>query len=52
MDPEDRAKTAFATPFGLYEFVRMPFELSNSPATFQRLMDQVLRGLNGSCLFG
>lgn len=41
--PGDRAKTAFTTPLGLFEFVRMPFGLSNSPSTFQRLMSQVFR---------
>lgn len=40
--PSDVPKTAFICHRGLFEFTRLPFGLSNSPASFQRLMDVVL----------
>ncbi|BHF69970.1 hypothetical protein SprV_0301301700 [Sparganum proliferum] len=43
--PEDVPKTAVTTPFGLFEFIRMPFGLCNSAQTFQRFIDRDLRGL-------
>ncbi|UYV80952.1 K02A2.6-like [Cordylochernes scorpioides] len=45
VDETDREKTAFVTPDGFFEFRVMPFGLCNAPATFERIMDNILRGL-------
>lgn len=51
MNPEDIQKTAFNVEHGHFEFLRMPMGLKNSPSTFQRVMDNVLRDLqNVVCL--
>ena len=46
MEPDDIPKTAIVTPFGLFEFLRMPFGLKNAAQSFQRFIDEVLRGLH------
>lgn len=38
---------AFSTQFGHCEFLRMPFGLKTAPATFQRAINNILRGLQG-----
>ena len=50
---EHRSKTTFRTSSGqLYEFNCLPFRLCNAPATFSRLMDNVLSGLSWEvCLY-
>ena len=51
LTPEARAKSAFCSCKGLFEWTVMPFGLCNAPATFDRLMDRVLTGLQwGICL--
>ena len=51
IEPRDIPKTAFSVKNGHYEFIRMPFGLKCAPMTFQRVMDNVLSGLQGErCL--
>jgi len=51
MEDKDKIKTAFTSPRGHYQFKVMPFGVTNGPATLERLMELVLRGLSSEqCL--
>jgi hypothetical protein len=45
MAAQDIAKTAITTPFGLFEYLFMPFGLRNAAQTFQLFMDSILKHL-------
>lgn len=47
IEEKQKERTAFTVgPLGVFEYNRMPFGLSNAPATYQRLMEQCLDGLH------
>src|SRR2546421_556984 len=48
MNSDDVEKTAFITPFGLYEFLVMPFGLNYASTMFQRLINRVLQEFLGN----
>lgn len=48
---EDIPKTAICTPFGNYEYLRMPFGLRNSSSTFQRFIDGIFRDFDNAVTY-
>lgn len=49
--PKSREVTAFSTPSGHYEWLRMPFGLKSAPLTFQRMINSIFTGLLGKTVF-
>ena len=50
LDPETKHKTSFVTRNGQYQWEVLPFGLKNSPATFQAVMNEVLKDLLNTCV--
>ena len=51
MHPDSQQLTAFVTPWGLYEWIRIPMRLKNAPGEFQRFMGNCSRDLrDGFCV--
>ena len=46
INPSDIPNIAVITPFGLFEYIKMPFGLRSSAQTFQRIMDNITRDLD------
>jgi len=51
VDDDSIMKTAIITPFGLFEYLRMPFGLRNASQTFQRHIDIVLQGMSHTAAY-
>ena len=51
MEPADIEKTGFVTPFGHFEFLRMPFGLATAPRTFQRTISNIFKKTVGVLVF-
>ncbi|XP_069162585.1 uncharacterized protein [Procambarus clarkii] len=51
LSPSARRISAFATPDGLYQYKVLPFGMKNSRSCFQRMMNAVLRGMEGCAVY-
>ncbi len=51
LDAKSREITSFSTPFGHYEWLRLPMGLRNAPLTFQKMVNSLFSGLIGNGMF-
>lgn len=51
LDEATAAICTFATPFGRYQYLRMPFGISSAPEVFQRMMSEMLEDLPGTSVY-
>ena len=51
ISPEYRKYTTINTPQGLYQYTRLPYGASSSPAVFQRIMNYMLKGIDNVCVY-
>lgn len=51
LDEESRKYTTVNTPAGLYEYLRLPYGISSAVGIFQRTMENILKGLQGVCVY-
>lgn len=51
LDEESQKLTTIVTHKGLFQYKRLPFGISSAPVMFQRLMDQILSGIEGVVYF-
>lgn len=51
VNPSSRSLLTINTHLGLFEFCRLPFGVTTAPMIFQRVMDQIMQGLDGVAVY-
>ncbi|CAF3457424.1 unnamed protein product [Rotaria socialis] len=51
LDEQSKSLVVINTPLGLFRYNRMPFDISNAPAIFQKIINQVIVGISNSIAY-
>lgn len=51
LEEDSKMLTTISTPFGFFKYCRMPFGISNAPAIFQGISDQIVAGIPHTAVF-